>query len=161
MARRLASLLVAVFLLLTTAVPAVAAGPSTWHRVNPYAANGPEHERLICGPATVGVACRYDKLHEPRLDFAWDTTKGTFHGGLVSGWITPAWFPAQAADAAAVYGGAAIYYPAGGAPFSVDTRLVFATDGTLYVYWVDQFVCPWYSTFSQALDHDPSCTDAP
>jgi hypothetical protein len=160
MLKCLASVVAAVALLAGMAGPALAVTPTTWHRLNPYAPSGlSEHERLLCRSNGVTISCRYDKLPERTLGFGWDSTKGTFSGVVVSDWVAPDWFPSDAKTADVVYQGGAVYYPAGGAPFGVTEQLIFANDGALFVYWVDNgFVCPWYPSFRQALDEDPLCT---
>jgi hypothetical protein len=161
--RRLLTALSAVAMLLAVAAPASAAGPLTWHRLNP--SDPPEHERYLCLPGATW-SCRYDKLPEPRLGFGWNQTRGTFKG-QVTGFDCPSWFSAAACDAAdTVVTGVGTFYtynsslrPTGS--FSVDQQLLVGDDGTLWIYWVDLFVCPWYPTFQQALANDPSCDFAP
>jgi hypothetical protein len=41
--------------------------------------------------------------------------------------------------------------------FSVDVVFIVTDDGALWNYWVDQFVCPCYPTFKQALNSPAGC----
>ena len=166
-ARRLgAQALVAVMtalLLLGLAAGAVSASVTTltWHRLNP--GDPPEHERYFC-VAGATWSCRYDKLPERRLGFAWDQTRGTFSGtNTTDDWVCPEWFtsdPCAAADTV-ISGVGTFYFPRASGSFSVDQQLLVSDDGLLWIYWVDQFVCPWYPTFGEALATDPSCVFIP
>jgi hypothetical protein len=134
----------------------------TWHRLNP--GNPPEHERFACLAGATTWKCRYDKLPEPTLGFGWDSTRGTFSGSDTTGdWACPDWFTSDPCDAAdtVISGVGTFYFPRASGSFSVDQQLLVSDDGTLWLYWVDQFVCPWYPTFDEALDSDPSCVFAP
>lgn len=150
-------------LLLVSGAPVAAAGPTTWHRLNP--GNPPEHERFSCLAGSTW-SCRYDKLPEPDLGFAWNQTRGVFTGSE-TGFVCPGWFSAAPCDAAdTVITGMSTFRtydyslrPTGS--FSVDQQLLVSDDGTLWIYWVGQFVCPWYPTFGEALASDPSCEFAP
>jgi len=45
-----------------------------------------------------------------------------------------------------------------GGDLIVDQELILTEnegDQVLYVYWVDQFACPWYKSFSEALAANP------
>ena len=133
----------------------------TWHRLNP--ADPPEHERFFC-VAGATWSCRYDKLPERRLGFAWNQTRGTFSGiDTTDDWVCPEWFtsdPCAAADTV-ISGVGTFYFPRASGTLSVDQQLLVSDDGRLWVYWVDQFVCPWYPTFGEALATDPSCVFIP
>ena len=147
-----------VLLVAGLAVPAAsAASPprSTWHRLNPDQNNpAPEHERLRCIEGTVWV-CRYDKVPEPALNFFLDRTTGQFVGrDITASWTCPEWFP-ECAAVTRVVEGTVTYRPEGGHPFKILTDLVFLGDEVLYVYWVDFFACPWFSTFEAALAANP------
>jgi hypothetical protein len=134
----------------------------TWHRLSP--GNPPEHERFSC-QAGATWSCRYDKLPEPQLGFAWDSTRGTFHGAVTSGFECPGWFSPDACAAAdtVVTGVGAFYFPRAGGSLSVHQQLLVSNDGRLWIYWSDnfQFVCPWYPTFDEALTSNPFCDFAP
>lgn len=140
-----------------------AAGPTTWHRLNP--GDPPEHERFTCRTGDVWT-CRYNKLPEPDLGFAWNQTRGVFTG-TETAFECPDWFSDAPCDAAdTVISGVGTFWtfdnalrPTGS--FSVDQQLLVSDDGTLWVYWTDLFVCPWYATFGEALMSDPSCEFAP
>jgi hypothetical protein len=150
-------------LLGAVATAASAAGPTTWHRLNP--GDPPEHERYACRAGEVWH-CRYDKLPERDLGFAWNQTRGVFTGEETT-FACPAWFsdaPCDAADTVITGVGTFWTYdyslrPTGS--FDVDQQLLISDDGTLWIYWIDQFVCPWYPTFAEALANDPSCEFAP
>ena len=157
----LAATLLVAGLLVATVPAATAAGPTTWHRLNP--GDPPEHERYICRAGDVWH-CRYDKLPEPGL--AWNQTRGTFTGEETS-FTCPEWFSDAPCDAAdTVITGVGTFWtfddalrPTGS--FSIDQQLLISDDGSLWIYWTDLFVCPWYPTFSEALANDPSCEFAP
>ena len=150
-------------LLVVGAPTAGAAGPTTWHRLNP--GDPPEHERYVClaGPTW---HCRYNKLPERDLGFAWNQTRGQFSGTETS-FQCPEWFsdgPCDAADIVITGVGTFWTYDSSLRPtgsFSVDQQLLVSDDGTLWIYWVDLFVCPWYPTFDEALANDRSCEFAP
>jgi len=161
-AQALAAVMTAI-LLLGLAAGAVSASVDTltWHRLNP--GDPPEHERFSC-VAGATWWCRYDKLPERTLGFAWDQTRGTFSGTeTTDDWVCPEWFTSDPCDAAdtVISGVGTFYFPRASGSFSVDQQLLVADDGRLWLYWVDQFVCPWYPTFAEALDSDPSCVFAP
>jgi hypothetical protein len=144
-----------------------------WHRLNPQQSQSnpaPEHERLTChrsdesvvaqslvGPAWV---CRYNKLPEPALNFAWNTTTGRFRGAdVTTTWTCPAWFPANVCqNVTQVVEGDFDFSLAGGGGFSVLVDMVVTQTGAdqvLYNYWVNLFVCPWFRSFEQALAANP------
>jgi len=165
MRRRLASILLGVLLLGTFAAPVSGAAPvGQWHRLNPYNTL-PEHERLRCLETHALWACFYDKV--PEGDYQWNATIGTFVGRAITRtWTCPEWFPNDICDnVVAVYSGLARYYPPGGTPFTVDEQYVITErDGQPFLaqYWVeDQFVCPWFRTWSAAQEALPDCTQAP
>jgi Calx-beta domain/RTX calcium-binding nonapeptide repeat (4 copies) len=128
-----------------------------WHRLNNDRRNpAPEHERFHCAEGA-DWTCMYDKVPEPALNFHWDDQKATFTGKATpqGQWTCPAWFPNDVcANVDRVAQGVATFPPA----FSARLDLVVATVGSqvrLYVYWVGQFVCPWYQTFDEALAANP------
>ena len=41
--------------------------------------------------------------------------------------------------------------------FSGGAVFLVTEDGDLWFYWVDDFVCPWYSTFDEALTSPADC----
>jgi hypothetical protein len=134
--------------------------PLRWHRLNIHE-DPPEHERFSC-LTDAAWRCRYDKLPDPQSELSWDTTHGTFTGTVTNDFACPAWFPTATCDAGdMVVVGTGAFTPADGDPFEVDQALLVSNDGRLFVYWVDQFVCPWYPTFERALMNDDSCTFAP
>jgi hypothetical protein len=161
-ARMLVAVMTAV-LFIGLAAGSVSASVSTmtWHRLNP--GNPPEHERFSCLEGATW-SCRYDKLPEPKLGFAWDSTRGTFSGTDTTGeWVCPEWFTSDPCDAAdtVISGVGTFYFPRVSGSFSVDQQLLVSNNGRLWLYWVDLFVCPWYPTFDEALNSDPSCVFAP
>ncbi|HET8785816.1 MAG TPA: hypothetical protein VFM38_09290 [Candidatus Limnocylindrales bacterium] len=132
--------------------------PIAWHRLN-VAADPPEHERFGCLAGGDQWTCRYDKVPGPGL--SWDQTRGTFSGeDTTADWTCPAWFPKDACDAAdtVVTGVGSFRFPRASGGFSVDQQLLIGDHGQLWIYWIDQFVCPWYPTFDEALVSDASCT---
>lgn len=132
-------------------------GVSVWHRLNTnLPSNPPEHERLTCAHGSVVWLCRYDKVRQTALNFQWNSTTGYFAGrDITASWSCPDWFPSTiCANATRVVEGTFLYLPAVAQPFTVLTDLVF-TSGRLHVYWVNQFVCPWFPTFAAALAANP------
>jgi hypothetical protein len=131
------SFLVAAAVVLVAAAPTAGAGPTTWHRLNP--SDPPEHERYSCRAGDVWH-CRYDKLPERDLGFAWNQTRGVFTGSATS-FTCPDWFSTAPCDAAdTVITGVGTFWtfdnslrPTGS--FSVDQQLLAADDGTLWVDW--------------------------
>jgi len=138
------------------------AGISVWHRLNPNAPGfaAPAHERLACLNASVFWACRYDQPPEPSLNFFAEPVVGYFVGhDITHGWNCPAWFPSSICqNVTRVVGGTVRYFPANRPPVDIAEDLVFTGTGTslrLWVYWVNQFVSPWFPTFAQALAANP------
>lgn len=148
-------------LLVTMLAPSIASAgtsPLRWHRLND-AASPPEHERFGCLVAGDTWNCRYDKVPGPGL--SWDQTRGTFTGeDTTADWTCPSWFPGVACDAAdtVVTGVGSFAFPRHSGGFSVDQQLLVGDDGRMWIYWTDQFVCPWYGTFDEALRSDSACT---
>lgn len=134
----------------------------TWDRLNPDQSNPtPEHEVLRCG-GKAGWHCVYDKQPEPLLGFETppDSTFGRFRGeNITSEWTCPNWFPSSICDnTSIVIGGVMSFRLSNGADLTVEQGLILTENGgdeVLYVYWVDDFVCPWYRSFSEALAANP------
>ena len=158
-------------LLMALSGPAVSAAtaPTTeWHRLNPGPVGVREHERLICVEATARWSCDYDKLPGPGLSY--NGTVGTFQGrNITSSWTCPDWFPTKICrNVIAVYEGTATYIQEGGgrSRFTED-YIVTSISGraVLYQYFVDQFACPWFRTFDEAVAANPNaksdCVFAP
>ena len=130
----------------------------TWNRLNPDQSNPtPEHEVLRCG-GNVRWNCIYDKQPERALGFENppDSTFGRFRGEDVTAvWACPEWFPSGICDNTKfVAAGVMNFRLPDGSEFDVDQQLILTESGgdeILYVYWVDQFVCPWYGSFEEAL----------
>jgi len=160
------------------AVGAASAGPGIapdstralagmWHRLNPQQSQSnpaPEHETMTCHRRTDNQAlpwdCRYSKIPEPDLNFAWNTTTGRFAGAdVTSSWACPGWFPPSVCgNVVHVAEGNFVFYPAAGGSFTAFLDLVVAQIGgeqTLYAYWVDSFACPWFRSFDEALAANP------
>ena len=160
--RTLVGAIVAASMLLSL-VPSIAlaaTSTTTWHRLNVHS-DPPEHERFRCLVSADAWTCRYDKLPDPTLGLSWDQTRGVFSGqDTTAEWTCPDWFPSDACDAAdtVVTGVSTFTFPRASGGFSVDQQLLVGDDGRLWIYWVDQFVCPWYPTFGDALVSDGSCT---
>jgi hypothetical protein len=155
-----------VFLVVATATAQT--HPMRWHRLNP--GDPPEHERLSCLYAGDTVRCRYDKLPERDLGFHWDRTRGVFTGtDVTESWECPEWFPESICDSVvSVATGEGTYFPEGSDPFTVGEDLIITSTDEgqiLWVYWHDQFVCPWFPTFEEAIAANPSgesdCVFAP
>jgi len=137
-------------------------GVSVWHRLNPNAPGfaPPSHERLACVNGSVFWACRYDQPPEPSLNFFAEPVTGYFVGrDITSTWSCPAWFPSSiCTNLSRVVGGTVRYFPANRPPVDVAEEFVFTGTGAsrrLWVYWVNQFVSPWFPTFAQALAANP------
>jgi hypothetical protein len=159
------SIVAAVGLTLMLAASALAATtPMRWHRLNVHS-DPAEHERFSCLASGSSWRCLYDKIPEPTLGLAWDSTRGTFSGTETDSFICPAWFPSGACASAdtVVSGSTSFTFPRHSGGFDVDQQLLVGDDGRLWIYWVDLFVCPWYPTFSAALANadEESCTFAP
>ena len=164
------ALLALALIALGIATPASAAAPGApagmWDRLNPQQSQSnpvPEHEQLQCHQRLNGLewACRYFKIPEPQLNFAWNTTTGTFVGRDVTAtWTCPAWFPASLCDnRVAVVEGTFTFEPASGGQFDSFQDLVVVQAGdvqVLYDYWVGAFACPWFRSFDQALAANPT-----
>jgi hypothetical protein len=169
MRRVLTSVLAAFLLIVVASLPAAAADQSEWHRLNPGSSlETSEHERLICVETATTIACHYDKVQEPGL--SWNRTTGRFSGrDITASWECPDWFPSEICDnVVSVHRGLAVYTPHDGpAILALQDYVVVDTGGmlVLWQYWVDQFVCPWYGTFEEALAANPTaefdCTFAP
>lgn len=164
----LTAILTGALLLIAPATPAGAASSATplmWHRYNIYEPISPSHERLRC--LTDGQwRCQYDTVPEPTLGFTNPSVKGTFVGtDVTDSWECPKahWFPNDICDSAArvISGTQSFVLPGSGELFTVDVVYIVTDDGTLWNYWVDQFVCPWYPTFEQALTESAGCTFNP
>jgi hypothetical protein len=168
--RALFAVFVALVLLLTISLSAASAGrqPLTgrWHRLNAYVEA--EHEVMNCGGDQIWV-CRYDKQPEPLLGYLHppDSTFGRFEGHeITSSWECPGWFPEEiCGNATFVVEGEMDFHLYDGGNLHVNEQLVVtesAGSQVLYVYWVDQHVCPWYRSFDAALaanpDAQPDCT---
>ena len=165
MNKKLVLLIVLVGALVAVA-PAAAGGKrplaGRWHRLNPDLSNPtPEHEVLKC-KGKGSWKCRYDKRPERKLGFEHppDSTSGRFKGeDITSGWACPFWFPAGVCtDVVYVVRGEMLFSPSEGPDFTITQELVVTESGgdqILYVYWVDQFVCPWFRSFDDALAANP------
>jgi hypothetical protein len=139
----------------------------TWDRLNPQQSQSnpvPEHERLTCARrADVdGGAwlCRYFKIPAPQLNFGWNNTTGRFVGSDVTAtWTCPGWFPAAICDnVVQVVEGTFVYdLSSGGQLTSFQDLVVTEVAGTqrLYEYRVNQFACPWFRSFEEALAANP------
>ena len=157
----LAGLASVALLLSMTASSLAATTPQSWHRLNVHS-DPAEHERFRCLADDVW-RCRYNKMPEPKLGFAWDQTRGTFVGvETTEDWECPTWFPAEACDAAdtVVSGTSEFTFPRHSGGFSVSQQLLVGDNGDLWIYWGDdfQFVCPWYSSFAEATPSNSDCT---
>ena len=156
----LMSLAVAATGVLFAVGPVSAASDSNrWHRLNPDASNpAPEHERLTCARGASVLLCQYDKVRAE--GYHWDRTVGRFKGkNVTAGWSCPDWFPAEVCDNVhKVWSGHARYWPPSGKSFEVDQEMVVVDWGgqkVMFQYWVDQFACPWYRSFSEAKAANP------
>jgi hypothetical protein len=136
--------------------PALAVPPASqqgeWHRNNYNAGE----EILTCREGARSWTCTY------RIP---DGT-GWFSGeGVTDSWTCPGWFPSAICDnVVAVYHGRFLFVPDGGAtegpPVLVSQDYVITeVDGraVLQLYWVGQFVCPWYRTHEEAFAADFNC----
>ncbi len=157
----------ALLLLFRASVSAAAQGQldpaGKWDRLNPDQSNPtPEHEVLRCGGNATRWNCIYDKQPEPRLGFENppDSTFGEFRGeSITPEWTCPSWFPQTICDSTTfVAGGVMSFRLSDGSNLTVDQELILTEnqgDQVLYVYWVDQFACPWYRGLSEALAANP------
>ncbi len=142
-----------------------------WHRLSVDRSHpAPEHELLRCvenNGAQTGTGsdtwfCRYSKAPEPALGLTWNNNYGSLSGhDITATWACPAWFPdGICGNVVEVVEGTMVFVDpnAHRAPFSVleDLVVVQTTAGEqLYNYWVNQFVCPWFRTFSEAVAANP------
>jgi hypothetical protein len=142
-----------------------------WNRLSVDRSHAaPEHELLSCvesngakaGTSSDGWFCRYSKRPEPSLGLSWNNNYGLLSGHDVTAtWICPAWFPdGICSNVVGVVEGTMVFFDpsAHQAPFSVLEDLVVVrtpSGDRLYNYWVNQFVCPWFRTFSEALAANP------
>ena len=130
-----------------------------WDRLNPGVP--PEHEVMRCG-RNADWYCTYDKHPEPGLGFVNppNSTFGRFRGeDITSEWTCPGWFGSDICDNTTfVASGVMGFDLFDGGELIVNEELILVeNEGSqiLYVYWVDQFVCPWYRTFDEALAANP------
>ena len=130
----------------------------------------PEHELLRCvenNGAQAGTSsdtwfCRYSKAPEPSLGLSWNNNYGSLSGhDITATWTCPTWFPdGICPNVVGVVEGTMLFVDpsAHQAPFSVLEDLVVARTPAgerLYNYWVGQFVCPWFRSFSEAVAANP------
>jgi len=106
-------------------------------------------------------ACREDQPPEPSLNFFAEPVVGYFVGhDITHSWSCPAWFPSSICqNVSRVVGGTIRYFPANRPPVDIAEDLVSTGTGTgrrLNDYWVNQFVCPWFPTFAEALATNPT-----
>jgi hypothetical protein len=133
-----------------------------WDRLNPDQGNlTPEHEVLRCGDNAQPM-CVYDKQPEPKLGFQNppDSTNGHFRGQDVTAtWECPPFLSEAFENVLFVVHGVMDFDRSDGSELIVDQELIVADvagEARLYVYWVDQqFACPWYRSFDQALAANP------
>jgi hypothetical protein len=142
-----------------------------WHRLSVDTSHAaPEHELLRCvenngaqtGTSSATWFCRYSKAAEPALGLSWNNNYGSLSGHNVTAtWTCPAWFPdGICLNVVGVVEGTMVFVDpsAHQAPFSVLEDLVVVQTPAgerLYNYWVNQFVCPWFRTFSEAVAANP------
>ena len=143
-------------LLMLLVAPVSAGRASTWHRLN--SDGDGEHERLMCAAGNPW-SCIYDKLPEPSLGLHWDNTTGKFMGNGQETWCPDEWAAEICQHVVGTVVGATSYSPG----FTWWENLVF-TDGDgvapLYMYVVGPYwegMCPWYSTWADALANDSAC----
>jgi hypothetical protein len=146
---------------------AVAVGPASakqasgeWHRNN----YGTGHERLVCREAAPSWSCVYDNVPEPGLS-ASDAVAHFTGRNVTDSWSCPTWFATTVCDnVVAVYRGVATYTSSGNHPVTFHQEYVVTDVGgqeILQQYFVDQFYCPWFRTWDEALAADFNCTFAP
>ena len=159
--RRAVAFAVAGLLLMLLVAPVSAGRGSTWHRLNPDVA---EHERLICAAGSPWL-CTYNKLPEP--DLHWDTTTGKFMGNDQATWCPEDWASEICEHAVQTVVGATSYNTAENGSFTWWENLIF-TDGDgvapMYMYVVGPVwsgMCPWYTTWADALANPNACLFAP
>jgi hypothetical protein len=82
---------------------------------------------------------------------------------VTGAWECPDWFPGDICASAArvVSGTSTVIIPRHGGTFTGDAEFIITDEGLLWVYWVDQFVCPWYPTFNEALTSPAECAWEP
>jgi hypothetical protein len=140
--------------------PAAAVSVGTWHRDN----YGTGHERLTCREATQSWTCVYDNVPEPGLS-ASDTIAHFSGPNVIASWTCPTWFDGSVCEnVVAVYRGNATYTASGNHPVTfAQEQIVTYVEGReiLQQYFVDQFYCPWYRTWAEAVAADYNCTFAP
>jgi hypothetical protein len=161
---------VASLLALVVALPAGAdtSAPlaGQWNRLSlDMSKPAPEHEVLFCAQnngAQAGSSantwfCHYNKRPEPTLNFHFDANQGFFSGqDITTTWSCPGWFPEGVCGnvVQVVEGTMTFFQPSLHAPFPVLDDLVVTQTSSgqrLYDYWVNQFVCPWFRTFDEAV----------
>jgi hypothetical protein len=153
------SLAVAALAVMFAAAPASAASDREWHRLNPDQSNpAPEHELLSCVRGTGILLCQYSKVRGG--GYHWDRTVGRFKGEIAThGWKCPDWFPGDVCDnVVKVWSGHARYWPASGDSFRVRQQMIIVDwngQKVMFQYWVDQFACPWFKTFEEAVAANP------
>jgi hypothetical protein len=168
--------IVLLMVVLAASVPGVASAATgaltgEWNRLSSAPDKpAPEHERLMCMQSSNGGAggsslddwrCRYNKVPESSLNFFWDQNQGFLQGHDVTAtWSCPAWFPAAACANVnqVVEGTMTFFQPSLHPPFPVLEDLIVSqtpTGQVLYIAWVNQFVCPWYRTWDDALAANP------
>jgi len=158
--------------LLASAAASAPSSPLTgeWNRLSVDRSHpAPEHELLRCveddgaqGSSSDRWFCRYSKLPEPTLNFSWNNNHGSFSGhDVTSSWICPAWFPGGICpNVVSVVEGTMTFTDPDThqSPFSVLQDLVVVQSPAgevLYNYWVNQFVCPWFRSFAEAVAANP------
>ncbi len=127
---------------------------TTWHRLD---FGGPSHEQISCTGDDV-VVCHYEKVPEPELNLAWDSTTARFVGqDITAGWECPEWFPeGVCSQVVRVIGGYAVVHPAEEEPFNSLGNLVVLENGHMWNYFVEfDGACPYFPTFHEALDANP------
>ena len=161
MKRFLASIGVAATALIFAAAPVSAASNNnSWHRLNADKSNpAPEHERLTCARGTDALLCQYDKVRA--TGYQWDRSVARFKGhDVTAGWSCPPAFGSDVCDNVdRVWSGQARYWPAQGGSFKVAQEMIIVNWGgqkVMFQYWVNQFACPWFRSFSEARAANPS-----
>ena len=137
-----------------------------WHRLSVDRSHpAPEHELLRCVETSAPGSrwlCRYRKAPEPTLNLTWNNNFGAFTGSdVTSRWTCPVWFAADVcANTVEVIEGTMTFTDPDThePPLSVlvDLIVVQTPSGErLYDYWVDRFVCPWFTSFGDAVAANP------
>ena len=132
-----------VALLLVSGAPVAAAGPTTWHRLQP---RQPARTRTLLLPRRLDLDLPLRQVAGARSRLRLEPDTWRVHG-VETGFVCPEWFSAASCDAAdTVITGMSTFRtydyslrPTGS--FSVDQQLLVSDDGTLWIYWVGQFVC--------------------